>query len=249
MQRKLSVKSATRMQLSPDCKVELKDEERVRLKELFEEITDEYTFDTARVLSHEGWHQYFHNYTVSIVSMPSWLDEGVGDYFFTATRDGQNADGGHGYRLGDINMYRLRVLRRGLAEGSAVDFPTLLDFEQEQYYSNPSVFYAQGWSIVHMLRQGKGMQPKWQKILPEYLTNLLAAREEVATEVMNKTLADAEKVKKGSSDELPKEVKEYYGKVDEDKVQDRAFDKTFKDWTDADWEAFQKYWLGYVENL
>jgi hypothetical protein len=140
------------IKLSPDFTGLLTDVERERLAVLFEQITDTWTFDLARVLSHEGWHQYFHTYTVSWVTMPSWLDEGVGDYFFMAEQDGQTG-GKHGYRIGDTNWHRVRSVRRGLAEGSTVSFAELLDFEQSQYYSNPGVFYAQGWSMVHFLLQ------------------------------------------------------------------------------------------------
>jgi hypothetical protein len=156
-----------KMELSPDCTTAFTDKEKARLKELFEKITDAYTMDEARILSHEGWHQYFHNYTISWVAMPSWLDEGVGDYFFTATKDEQNSDGKHGYRLGDINELRLRAVRRGLFEGSAVDFHTLLGFEQEQYYSNPGVFYAQGWSMVEFLLEHK--DPAYRALIPKLI--------------------------------------------------------------------------------
>jgi hypothetical protein len=149
------------IKLKPEFEGELTDAERARLDELFEKISDTWTFDLARVLSHEGWHQYFHTYTVSWVKMPSWLDEGVGDYFFMAERDGQNG-GKHGYRIGDTNWHRVRSVRRGLAEGSAVSFEELLDFEQQQYYSNPGVFYAQGWSMVHFLLQHENK--KWREL-------------------------------------------------------------------------------------
>jgi len=149
------------IKLSSGFEGELSDVERARLDELFEQISDTWTFDLARVLSHEGWHQYFHTYTVSWVDMPSWLDEGVGDYFFMAERDGQTG-GDHGYRIGDTNWHRVRAVRRGLAEGSAVSFEELLDFEQSQYYRNPGVFYAQGWSMVHFLLQHENK--KWREL-------------------------------------------------------------------------------------
>lgn len=125
--------------------------ELARLDELFAAITDAYVYDLADVLSHEGWHQYFHYYTVSWIAMPSWLDEGVGDYFFMARRQ---PDGS--YRLGEPNAFRLRRLQRAFDEGTTVSFRRMLDFGQEDYYSNPSVFYAQGWSMVQFLMQHEG---------------------------------------------------------------------------------------------
>ncbi|MBM3985805.1 MAG: DUF1570 domain-containing protein [Planctomycetes bacterium] len=140
--------------------------EVARLDELFDLATSAYTFDLARVLSHEGWHQYFHFYTVSWVDMPSWLDEGLGDWFFMAARDGQ-AGTEHGYRLGDMNWHRLRSVRRALEDGLTVTFERLMDFKQADYYANPGVFYAQGWSMVHFLL--KSDDARRRELIPRLL--------------------------------------------------------------------------------
>jgi hypothetical protein len=76
-----------------DVRAKLSEPERQRVAELVEAISDAYVPDTGRALSHEGWHQYFHMYTVSWVAMPSWLDEGVGDYFYMATATRRQARG------------------------------------------------------------------------------------------------------------------------------------------------------------
>ncbi|MCB9897305.1 MAG: DUF1570 domain-containing protein [Planctomycetes bacterium] len=151
-----------RVRLASGLDVDLVPTERARLDELFEQITDAYTFDLAAVLSHEGWHQYFHFYTVSWVRMPSWLDEGVGDYFFTAKRgeDGR-------YHLGAMNDYRMRRLHMAFDEGTTVPFWRMLEFEQSDYYSNPSVFYAQGWSMVQFLMQNE--DPHLRQLIPKLI--------------------------------------------------------------------------------
>lgn len=144
--------SPVRLRVRADAAAPLPAATQERLAALFEAATDAYTFDLVRVLSHEGWHQYFHFYTVSWVDMPSWLDEGLGDWFFMATRDEQTG-AEHGYRLGDMNWHRLRSVRRALEDGQTVSFERLMDFKQPDYYANPGVFYAQGWSMVHFLLQ------------------------------------------------------------------------------------------------
>ncbi|HZL98993.1 MAG TPA: DUF1570 domain-containing protein [Planctomycetota bacterium] len=152
--------------LAADVAARFSEEERSRLDQLFGLVTEAYTMDTARVLSHEGWHQYFHMYTVSIVPMPSWLDEGVGDYFFMATRDGESG-AGHGYRLGDLNKHRLRTIQRALVNGTTVDFKTLLGFAQQDYYANASVYYAQGWSMVQFLMHHES--PERRALIPRLI--------------------------------------------------------------------------------
>jgi len=146
--------------------------ERQRISELFEAITDAYILDTAGALSHEGWHQYFHMYTVSVVPMPSWLDEGIGDYFYMARRDEQA--GGHGYRLGDLNDYRLRTIQRALVDGTTVDFKTLLSFAQEDYYKNPSVYYAQGWSMVQFLLHNDSAE--YRELIPRLIKDFKGSK-------------------------------------------------------------------------
>jgi hypothetical protein len=155
-----------RARLVPTAAGRFDEAERARLDALFEQVTDEYTMDTAGILSHEGWHQYFHNYTVSWVSMPSWLDEGVGDYFFMASRDEQTGDVG-GYRLGDLNHYRLRVIKRAMVDGTAVSFEKLQSFGQQDYYSNASVYYAQGWSMVQFLMHHE--DPDYRELIPRLI--------------------------------------------------------------------------------
>jgi hypothetical protein len=155
-------RDATRIALASDYDGHLNDAQRERLDELFDEIARAYTYDLADVLSHEGWHQYFHYYTVSWVPMPSWLDEGLGDYFFTAEKS-EHDD----YTLGLINHNRLRVIRQAFVEGTSVTFGEMLDFVQKDYYSNASVFYAQGWSMVYFLMQSE--EKKRRALIPKLI--------------------------------------------------------------------------------
>jgi hypothetical protein len=151
------------IRLGSDFDGELSEVEWERLHELFAEATDSYVFDLASVLSHEGWHQYFHYYTVSWVDMPSWIGEGLGDYFFTARR----REDGLGYELGGLNHARLRVIRRAFEVGTSVSFGRLLEFAQADYYSNASVYYAQGWSMVHFLMENADR--KHRELIPKLI--------------------------------------------------------------------------------
>ncbi len=154
----------TLLRLKPTTGNELSGADIERIGKLLEGATDAYTMDLSRVLSHEGWHQYFHFFTVSWVTMPSWLDEGLGDYWFMATPD---ATAKHGFRVGDMNWHRLRRLRRALEDGSTATFEALMDFEQQDYYSNPGVYYAQGWSMVHFLMQHP--DPEHRELIPKLI--------------------------------------------------------------------------------
>lgn len=156
------------LHLRPSTGDELTDKDRQRIGELCAAATDAYTFDLANVLAHEGWHQYFHFYTVSWVPMPQWLDEGVGDYFFTAPqnmKDGKVAE----YKVGGIFPHRLRKIRRGLEEGDYTPFEPFIDIDQEAYYDPKriGVNYAQGWSMVYFLLQNPN--PTRRELIPRLI--------------------------------------------------------------------------------
>jgi hypothetical protein len=128
----------------------------------------------------------------------------------------------------------------------------VMHFHHDEYYGSTGYDIGMNYaspSIVNFLRQGKNLDPKWQKIMHDYLKALLKARDDIAKEEMDKAIAKADKEEPGSSAKLPHDIKDWYGKLNESKVQDRAFDTTFSDWTDADWTNFQAAWLKYVEKL
>ncbi len=142
---------------------EVTDAQLMRILELLERATDEHTMDLAGILAHEGWHQYFHHYTVSWVAMPSWIDEGVGDYFFSATYDEQFG----GVRVGSLNDGRLRRVRDAIEDDAAVPIGDLVFFEQKDYYANASVFYAQGWALVYFLMHHENED--YRELIPKYI--------------------------------------------------------------------------------
>jgi len=101
--------------------------------------------DSLRVLYHEAFHQYIH-YAVGDVAPHSWFNEGHGDYY-----------AGHNYRGGrfqsDVFRWRTGVIANAIARESYVPLKRFLKYTQGQYYSNPSLCYAQGWSFVYFLRE------------------------------------------------------------------------------------------------
>jgi hypothetical protein len=214
---------------------------------------------TLAVINHEAFHQYIF-YFYGELSPHSWYNEGTGDYYAGAKLSKSNKVQGFGEAPGGIGRTqdikegaRLFAEGKSKSDGAAAPLKQLMHFHQSEYYGSegydPALCYAEGWSIVIFLRQGKGLDPKWQRILPDYLKALLAARDEIAKDTMDKAIAKADKDEPGSSAKLPHDVKEWYGRVNEEKVQDKAFDTTFSDWTDDDWKAFQDAWLKYVSKI
>ncbi|HEX5009934.1 MAG TPA: hypothetical protein VFY71_05995 [Planctomycetota bacterium] len=213
---------------------------------------------TLAIVNHEAFHQYIYYFYGELAPHP-WYNEGTGDVYAGAKLSKSNkiqafGDPPGGVRRQEFIKEAARLLGEGKrgSEGAAAPPKLLMHFHHLEYYGSAGydigVCYAEGWSLNHFLRLGR-LEPKWQKILPDYLRALLAARDQVAKDVMDKAIAKAEKKEAGSSAKLPKDIKDWYGKLDEGDVQDIAYDATFKDWTDSDWAAFQAAWLKYVEKL
>ncbi len=102
--------------------------------------------DSLRVLYHEAFHQYIH-YAVGDVSPHSWFNEGHGDYF-----------AGHNYAGGKFKSapfrWRTGIIANALGQGTYVTpLSKFLKYTQAQYYANPGLCYAQGWSFVYFLRE------------------------------------------------------------------------------------------------
>ncbi|MHC4954150.1 MAG: gluzincin family metallopeptidase [Planctomycetota bacterium] len=101
--------------------------------------------DSLRVLYHEAFHQYIH-YAVGNVAPHSWFNEGHGDYF-----------AGHNYRskkfIADVFRWRTGIIANAMAQKSYVPLKKFLKYTQGEYYANPGLCYAQGWSFVYFLRE------------------------------------------------------------------------------------------------
>jgi len=101
--------------------------------------------DSLRVLYHEAFHQYIH-YAVGDVAPHSWFNEGHGDYF-----------AGHNYEGGKFNpapfRWRTGTIATAIGSGTFVPLKQFLKYTQAEYYANPGLCYAQGWSFVYFLRE------------------------------------------------------------------------------------------------
>ena len=83
---------------------------------------------------------------------PAWCDEGIGEYYYSAWLKGEELI------LGAPNDYRLPVIQDAIANNQHVPLKDLVRFEQQQYYQNPSVCYAEGWALVHFFFE----HPDWK---------------------------------------------------------------------------------------
>ena len=101
--------------------------------------------DSLRVLYHEAFHQYIH-YAVGDVAPHSWLHDGDGEYFACDHyRGGKSASTASRWRNG--------LIATALGQKTYVPLDKFLKYSQGEYYANPGLCYAQGWSLVYFLRE------------------------------------------------------------------------------------------------
>ena len=205
------------------------------------------------VLNHEAFHQYIF-YFYGQLSPHSWYNEGHGDYFCGADmtktwriKSFGNAPGG--YARKETVKKAVREVLSG--RSGATHLKDLLRFSQAEYYANGGMHYAQGWAVVHMLRESRSLLPEWERILPDYLDNLLAAREDVAKEFLERALQKA-KLNGDPVEDVSTDPTDYFSEASlkkEGRIQDLAYEKTFSGWSDAQWDEFNDFYMEYVQSL
>ena len=135
-----------------------------RLRRRMSRFEDMMKMDLLGCAAHEGWHQYYHWLVVSRVDLPSWINEGMGDYFYTtAPKDGK----GKKAELGRMFDGRLSILQAAKRQDRMEPLPKFLEMLQSDYYSNPSICYAQGWAFCQFLLHGA--DGKYEKVIPNYV--------------------------------------------------------------------------------
>ncbi len=125
--------------------------------------------NTFIILYHEAFHQYIY-YSTGQLSPHSWYNEGYGDFF-----SGAYIKGGKVKKIG-VNSWRIRTIQYAIENSTSVSWEDIIRFEQSQYYANPQLCYAQGWSMIYFLNNSPAVErnERWSQILPIYFDTIKA---------------------------------------------------------------------------
>ncbi len=126
-----------------------------------------YGLDVLGAAAHEGWHQYFHRYITSWVEIPSWINEGMGDYFYCAVPKEQASRKAPAAELGLMNPMRLPIIRAAVKGEQHVSIAELLGYSQQQYYAKASLCYAEGWALCQFLLHSDN--PRYRQVIPTFV--------------------------------------------------------------------------------
>ncbi len=180
------------------------------------------SFETLR---HEAFHQFIHFYLGCAPS--TWFDEGHADLFGGAQPVGKRLK--ITPRQGRRNRIQRAVVNKEFAR-----LKVFLYFSKNVYYSNASLYYAQGWAFVYFLHQGRSegarVKKEWRSIPERYLENLKQAFAELEKKHPDK-VAPKNEVNSALSAEAAR----------------IAMDRTFDGWTDKNWDELEKAWIELVK--
>jgi len=118
---------------------------------------------TFKVLYHEAFHQYMF-YMMGKgrrIYVPSWLNEGLGDYFF----GGEWTKNRGKFTIG-INDWRVKTIVTAVKKNEHVGLDKIFRYDQMQYYSNAHLCYAEGWSINYFFMQSPVAKAKGYPQIP-----------------------------------------------------------------------------------
>jgi len=176
------------------------------------------------VLRHEAFHHFMHFYVGGNPSI--WYDEGHADYFAGAEIKGRNV------KI-KTNSWRRGTIQSALVQKKYIPLKQFFQLSKKEYYARADLCYAQGWSLIYFLRQGKKqgarMQDRWLEIPDLYLKNFQAA------------LVEWEKKERGTPND-PNNV----NRILAGKAQKDAMERTFADWTQRDWDLMEKAWIEFT---
>ena len=125
---------------------------------------------TFKILYHEAFHQYMF-YLMGRgrrIYVPSWLNEGLGDYFF----GGEWSKNPRKFVIG-VNDWRIKRIHEAVKEGKHVPIDRIIRYEQMQYYNDAGLCYAEGWSINYFFLTSPVARKKGYHLIPQQLVEAL----------------------------------------------------------------------------
>lgn len=196
--------------------------------------------------------------------MPAWLESGLMEYVEDAEMDGSRLSFKTDEWEKDTMVEAKNAQKK--YEGSSPEqaplkpIKLLMQMPRGELYSGMGRQFAtaQCSSLVRYLLEGPGARNKKTKmILPHYVGHLYDLVEEV--EARLKKEKEAEKADKGAEAEMSEEERlkaedEEYKKRREqaytmvaDEILAKAFERTFRDWSDSDWSTLDSSWNKFAE--
>jgi len=125
-----------------------------------------------QVLAHEGFHQFL-GYELGS-EVPSWLNEGMAQYFETSYI------GNGRLHTGLINRSKLRAAQYLIRTGRFVPVSQLLQLDRATFYANARITYPMSWALVYYL-MARDSTNYYNSRFRRYLQDLKFSRDDIAS--------------------------------------------------------------------
>jgi hypothetical protein len=96
-----------------------------------------------RVLAHEGFHQFI-GYELG-QQIPTWLNEGMAQYFETSFTTGSR------FNVGQVSRLKLLYAQALIVNKQAPPVAQLIQWDRATFYANANVGYPMSWALVYYL--------------------------------------------------------------------------------------------------
>lgn len=137
---------------------------------------DRLTRASWHIIQHEGFHQFASR--VIGGQLPTWVNEGLADYF------GEALYTGDGFLSGAVPGFRLKRVQTAIREGRVRPLREMMRLSRREWNAQMGTGnYDQAWSMVHFLAHGDG--GKYQRAFGEFI--LLAGRGQQADNAWEQT--------------------------------------------------------------
>lgn len=177
-------------------------------------------------------------------AMPYWLENGLDQVIGTARAKGKKVE----FRADD---WERDGIRERIREGKFTPAKELMRMGEDQYTGQNWDTFAgrakEAGGLVRFLVTGPASKnPKTRDVLREYMKNLKSTIVEMneADKAAGKKTEKAPTTEKEEEEQFKAASQRW--KQREKQLIDTTFDKTFRSWTDKDWEAFQATYLKAV---
>jgi len=100
-----------------------------------------------RVLAHEGFHQFI-GYELG-QQIPTWLNEGMAQYFETSYNIGSH------FYTGQISRNKLLYAQALIVNKQAPPLAQIIQWDRATFYANANVAYPMSWALVYYLINSK----------------------------------------------------------------------------------------------
>ncbi|MCB9891624.1 MAG: hypothetical protein H6832_12785 [Planctomycetes bacterium] len=170
-------------------------------------------------------------------SLPPWLEWGMHLYIDSLKLKGSKL-------VSKADEWDMEVIRESLRNGTFKDSKKLIVTKYDSFNASQED-RVQCFAMISFMMEKGNRHPKYGSAIEQYLTGLdrrIRELDKKRDEARKAALEEAKKKRKSGEDEEEKKAWDAEWKKERDKIFDELLKEVFGEWSDRDWEIFDKSW-------